>query len=572
MITLYRSLLIFLISAIALTQPACGIKGPPLAPLRKIIPAVADLSAILSGSEIRLSWSPSMNYSDGSEMLLRNVYIYRLDEELAEMLRQQAEDMELRRAREGSQLPTRQPPVGEVNLLSQRIRSLATIDFRRKSEMIERLTVEQLLDRVEAGKIRWTEPLPMEAQDKPSARLVYAVVQEDERGRRSELSNLVQVLPISSPPGPSGAAEVMTQESLTLNWNFPERAGNVERQLALTGFNVYKAPESEAMPTVPVNPAPIPSGAPLEWQPLNILSHQQVDGTSSRFAYLLFTSDTPDAAGINQALIPADQIDSFKGSSVHVRLTISAPGGRSRGRLVLDASRDPLKPSDPAAGSEVFSENENPLISIHPLEITEEPSTFDAEFRLPSDSRALVLKVEPRGIDPVAAPFLIESVSAVSSRGDVELVKNGDFSGFAPTTYSEKIERFGGKFIFKISAVYNIAGFVVESAATEPLHVELLDTFPPEAPKNPRALATSDSIAISWNSSNSTDLRGYLVFRREGGEGAWQRLTQQPQRGTIYRDTDIKPGITYTYRIQAVDRAGNRSDYSTEASAGSTQD
>ncbi|HUX07774.1 MAG TPA: fibronectin type III domain-containing protein [Acidobacteriota bacterium] len=513
-----------------------------------------------------------MNYSDGTELVLRNVYIYRLDEDLTEKLVLQAEETQLRRAREGGQQTARLSPAGETNLLAQRIRALATTDFKRKSRLIERLAVEQLLDHVEAGKIRWTEPMPVEAQDKPSARLVYAVVQEDERGRQSTLSNFALVLPISSLPAPTEPAEVLTQESLTLNWNYPERAGRAERQLALTGFNIYKAPEGEAVSLVPFNATPIPSGAPLEWQPLNLISHQQVTGTSSRFAYLLFTSDVPDPAGISQPLIPADQIDSFKGSTVSVHLTVSSPGGSSRGRLVLDASRDPLKPSEPAAGSEVFSEIENPLISIHELEITTEPKTFNAEFRLPSDSRALVLKIEPRGSDPIAAAFLIESVSAINSRGDVELVKNGDFSGFSPMVYSEPIEKFGGKFSYGISAVYNISGFVVESAATKPLLVELQDTFPPEAPRNPRALATSDSIAISWNSSRSSDLRGYLVFKREGVESSWKRLTQQPQRGTIYRDTDIKPGITYSYRIQAIDRAGNRSEYSVEVTAGNTQD
>jgi hypothetical protein len=283
---------------------------------------------------------------------------------------------------------------------------------------------------------------------------------------------------------------------------------------------------------------------------------------------LMFTADAPDAAGVSQTLIPAAGIDDQKGATVRVALTLSAPGGKARGRIVLDASRDPLKPSEPAAGSQVFSERDNPLISIADIEVSEEPKRFEAEFRLPSDSRALVLWIEPRGVEPISAPFILESVSAVSDRGGVELVKNGDFSGFASTVYTENIEHFGGKYQFKLSAVYNVAGFQLEREASEQLLVELKDTFPPETPRNPRALATSDSIAVSWNSSRDEDLRGYLVFRREGESGQWQRLTQQPQRGTIYRDGDIKPGVTYSYRVQAVDRAGNRSEYSTVVSAG----
>jgi hypothetical protein len=563
---------IILVVILALAAADCGIKGPPLAPLIKTIPPITDLSAVLSGSVVKLSWSPSLSYSDRSELQLRSVYIYRLDQNLVELLKKQAEDAAERKARETAKsVTTSLPPVGEINYMAQKIRTLPIIDFKRQAKLAAKLSVEQLLNLVESGKIRWSEPLLLQPQDLPDSRAIYAVIEEDDRGHTSILSNFAQVIPLTPLPPPTGLSETLSQESLTINWNYPARESKELQQIALVGFNVYKSAEGEPLSSVAVNPAPLPTAAPIEWQPQNLLSQQQIAGKVSRFACLMFTGEAPDAAGISQTLIPTDRIDAYKGTTIRVSLTLSAPGGKARGRIVLDASRDPLKPTEPAAGSQVFGERENPLISITDIESGEEPQRFEAVFRVPSDSRALILKIEPRGADPIAAPFILESVSAICSKGDEELVKNGDFSGFESTAYTETIKKFGGKYSFKVSALYSVSGFQIESETTESRMLEIVDTFPPDEPKNPHALATSDSISVSWNSSRAEDLRGYLVFRREGENGPWKRLTDEPQRGTIYRDTDIKPGVEYSYRIQAIDQAGNRSEFSQIVSTGRSQ-
>jgi len=561
---LLRTASVALAVILAFTALSCGIKGPPQAPLLKIIPPVADLTAGLAGSTVRLSWTPSFNYSDGSELQLRGVSIYRLDEDLTTRLLPYT--AAAAGGQEGEQ-PGGNPPQHSLTLLAQRIRALPVADFRRKAELVARLRVEQLLDRAEGGKIRWEEPLPLDAVALPSSRCVYAVIEEDTRGRLSRFSNFAQVIPMNAPPGPTAPGETLTQNSLTLTWDYPVRDEAALQQLTLVGFNIYKTAADVAGASVPVNATPLPTTAPVDWQARYLISHQQVTGSISRYAYLFVTSNAPRPAGIEQTLIAAEKIADYRGSTVEVQLILSSPGGESKGQIVLDASRDPLKTDEPAAGSEVFGEEENPLISRTDFQIGNEPRSLSTSFRLPSDARALVLRIEPRRSEAISAPFIVENVRAHRQGMSEELVKNGDFSGFNPTRYIEKIEKFGGVFHYRISAVYNVSGFVVESEPTEPLVVEVRDTFPPDAPRNPRVLAAGDSVTVTWNAPRAGDLRGYLVFRREGAEGQWQRLTQQPIKGTIFHDSDVTTGTEYSYRILAVDKEGNRSEYSDVVSA-----
>ncbi len=554
---------------LALAFAACGIKGPPQPPLRKIIPTVDDLSATLVGSEVRLSWTPHFRYADGTEMQLGGVLIWRLDEDLAEQLRLQQEELERSSevSADDASAATRLPPLGAVNLLARRIGRLPIADFRRRASLVAELRIEQLLDLADHGKIRWSERLPLPPQEFPSGRCVYAVVESDARGRRSAFSNTVSILPLTPPPPPSQLNSTLTQEQLRLNWAYPERPDLGSRQLAAVGFNVYKADAGEPSPLAPVNTTLIPTSPPTGWQPYRIIAHQQLEGSEGRFAYLFATSESPSAAGISQTLIPADEMDSFRGAAIEAEVVMSSPGGSCSGRLILDLSRDPRFPEQEPAGAEVFSDEENPLIVSREIEIGETPQRFTVSAAVAVDARAIVLKIEPRGVEPISAPFILESVVARLEGSPENLVTNGDFDAFPQTSYVEPISEFSGSCSYRVTAVYSVGAFTIESEPTAPRTVELRDTFPPSAPGSVRALATAEAIAVTWTGVRVADLGGYIVFRRDGEEGPWQRLTERPITVTVYRDTDVLPGVIYFYRLQAVDSAGNRSDFTEEVSA-----
>lgn len=109
-----------------------------------------------------------------------------------------------------------------------------------------------------------------------------------------------------------------------------------------------------------------------------------------------------------------------------------------------------------------------------------------------------------------------------------------------------------------------------------PVRVDVLDVFPPEAPRGLVAVATTppegaqgaeahSSIDLSWEPDTEADLAGYIVYRREEG-GEWQRISgEQPVAGPAFHDANVAPGHAYFYAVSAVDQKGHESGRSGEA-------
>ncbi len=80
------------------------------------------------------------------------------------------------------------------------------------------------------------------------------------------------------------------------------------------------------------------------------------------------------------------------------------------------------------------------------------------------------------------------------------------------------------------------------------------DTTPPSAPAAPAATAGDASITIDWPDVPAPDLSNYVVQRQADGAG-WTTLAAPVT--SAYVDTSVVNGTTYTYRVAAVDTAGN---------------
>ena len=65
--------------------------------------------------------------------------------------------------------------------------------------------------------------------------------------------------------------------------------------------------------------------------------------------------------------------------------------------------------------------------------------------------------------------------------------------------------------------------------------------------------------AWSGGASEAEDVAGYIVYRRVGDSGKFERVTPKPVEAAEYVDTAVGSGKTYTYRVTAVDQAGNES-------------
>ena len=106
----------------------------------------------------------------------------------------------------------------------------------------------------------------------------------------------------------------------------------------------------------------------------------------------------------------------------------------------------------------------------------------------------------------------------------------------------------------------------VEGAPADEAAVDYRDVFPPPAPARLDALPEAGLVRLVWDPSPAPDLAGYLVFRAEG-TGKPERLNPEPLKESFTTDTSAKPGHRYTYTVRAVDKAGNMSAPSPEATA-----
>jgi chitodextrinase len=90
----------------------------------------------------------------------------------------------------------------------------------------------------------------------------------------------------------------------------------------------------------------------------------------------------------------------------------------------------------------------------------------------------------------------------------------------------------------------------------------------PTTPANPKAGAASNSaISLSWNAATDpTGVTGYLIEECQG-TGCTNFTQVATVTGTSYNIIGLAMGTTYTFRVRAVDGAGNISGYSTVVSA-----
>jgi fibronectin type 3 domain-containing protein len=96
-----------------------------------------------------------------------------------------------------------------------------------------------------------------------------------------------------------------------------------------------------------------------------------------------------------------------------------------------------------------------------------------------------------------------------------------------------------------------------ESAPSLPVEYTAIDKFPPSTPSNVTALASGNSIEVSWERSPEADTRGYYVYRSVDS-GAFARLNDL-QTLPAFSDKDVQPGKKYRYEVSAIDVRDNES-------------
>jgi hypothetical protein len=124
---------------------------------------------------------------------------------------------------------------------------------------------------------------------------------------------------------------------------------------------------------------------------------------------------------------------------------------------------------------------------------------------------------------------------------------------------------WGEKRCYAVVATEKVEGATIESDLPPSECETLVDTFPPAAPKELKAISGEAAINLIWEPNAERDLAGYLVFRGVEPAETLRQITPTPIVEPSFKD-QVQPGITYVYVVRAVDKAGNSSGPSAPAS------
>jgi hypothetical protein len=76
------------------------------------------------------------------------------------------------------------------------------------------------------------------------------------------------------------------------------------------------------------------------------------------------------------------------------------------------------------------------------------------------------------------------------------------------------------------------------------------------APTGLKATPGGGEVTLSWDPVSSLNLAGYNVYRSTSATDIGTKLNASPIPGTTYTDTGLINGVTYYYRVSAVDNTG----------------
>ena len=89
----------------------------------------------------------------------------------------------------------------------------------------------------------------------------------------------------------------------------------------------------------------------------------------------------------------------------------------------------------------------------------------------------------------------------------------------------------------------------------------LLNVRPAEGPSAPAGLSaggTENGVGLAWDANREGNLAGYHVERADSSGGPFARLTDAPLDASAFTDVTATPGVTYRYRVVAVDYHGTQ--------------
>ena len=192
-----------------------------------------------------------------------------------------------------------------------------------------------------------------------------------------------------------------------------------------------------------------------------------------------------------------------------------------------------------------------------------EPPAKPRNLEATASHDSVTLTWDDPGDDSITGYVILRRIPGVDPQGQFnELVAN---TGTAATTYTDDTVSAETRYTYRIKAI-NGAGTSERSrwshidtpAAPEPEEEQAAE--PPDKPTGLEATATHDSVTLTWDDPGDDSITGYVILRRvrendQGGD--FDVLVADTGTAALtYTDDTVAAGLTYTYRIKAINEHG----------------
>lgn len=253
------------------------------------------------------------------------------------------------------------------------------------------------------------------------------------------------------------------------------------------------------------------------------------------------------------------------GAEYEIVAELSVAGGFAfgeRGKIVDDSA---------AAGAryeyrvELRKEESQEWAAAGPVAVTVvQPPALGGDLRVVSREGALALSWDHPPDAPDGTAYLI---SRRESRG-------GEWLLLAPRplaadSYVDTRIDLDQTYCYRVTVIVASGDSIVEGAPSAEVCGAASDTTPPPPPADLLVVSEAKGMMISWIASGAVDVLGYRIYRSVGG-GPFSRLNDEPVASARYLDGDVAEGLSYRYRVTAVDSSAGRNESPFSNTAGAT--
>ncbi|HEX7807342.1 MAG TPA: hypothetical protein VF608_01410 [Thermoanaerobaculia bacterium] len=241
-----------LLVALVLTLVACGKRGDPRPPVPVIPQATSDLVVTQRANRVILTWSyPSLTTAGRSLTEIDRISVYRYSEDLPVA----PGGRDPKTLLPGDIDPTVPQPVA----LFSKIPTIPSAQFAKLSQRVDSIEKANMSAASNGTKLVFTDEPPFQTTDGRPVRITYAVVTEGGTGTRSELSNLVTLVPLPVATAPQGLRADVKPEGVTLHWLRPETSVSSGSAPVISGYHIYRTAPGQAPGEfdAPINNVPV---------------------------------------------------------------------------------------------------------------------------------------------------------------------------------------------------------------------------------------------------------------------------------------------------------------------------